>query len=72
MTLLLKQKHGRNFNERMAISAEEVDVTKNQIERLMQIDPALKALQNNAKGVPVFISALEYSFGVLNWGGSTN
>ena len=56
----------------MAIAGEEVDVTKNQIERLIQIDPKISELQNNAKGVPVFISALEYSFGILNWGGSAN
>ena len=44
-------------------------MTKQDVETLLKIDPRIKELQNNPKKVPVYFSALEYSFGILNWGG---
>merc|ERR1712187_1068342 len=45
-------------------------MTKQVAKKLLKIDPRIKDLQNNSKNVPIFFSALEYSFGILNWGGS--
>ena len=45
-------------------------MTKQDAEELLKIDPRIKDLQNNAKKIPVYFSALEYSMGILNWGGS--
>ena len=67
MTLMLKHKHGKKYNESMLNSAE-FDITQGDAHTLLKIDPAIKALYNNKKGIPIFISPLEYSFGMLCWG----
>ena len=67
MTLLLKNKHGKKFSTQMLRNAE-FDITQEAAHTLLRIDPALKKYYNNKKGIPVFFSPLEYSFGMLSWG----
>lgn len=50
------------------LNTAEFDITQADAHTLLRIDPAIKALKNNKKGIPIFISPLEYSFGMLSWG----
>ena len=66
MLLDCKDPSSVNDTSKEELAREDCPLDRPHLEYLLKTDPEMKEVRANSAGVPIFITTIEYSFGLLH------